>query len=156
MTCVCVQLKLRNTPFLDCVCVYVWLMPFSLPFGLYDPGASALCFVHKKAKRKTQLPFWGGQAGNPGETFSPALFLGQGRSLITDPEMSDGAQDESTWLHLGKFMTNPQKPTLCTCPPDKESFTPSCRLRVSPDTIRVSHWKQLKLNPAQFENILFT
>lgn len=33
--------------------------------------------------------------------------------------MSDGAQGESTWLYLGKFMTILQKMTPCTCPPDR-------------------------------------
>lgn len=39
--------------------------------------------------------------------------------FITDPEMSDGAQDKNTWLHLGKFMTIQQKTTKRAHPPDK-------------------------------------
>ena len=79
------------------------------------------------------------QAGNSGETFSSALFLGQRWSLIIDPEMSDGAQGESTCLHLGRFMTIPQKMTKCVCPPDKESSPSSHHLRVSPYKISFSH-----------------
>lgn len=108
-------------------------MPVSFSFGLSDVGTLALCFIYEKGKREWEIAATlrcaGAQAGNPWETFSSALFLGQRWSLITDPEMSDGAQGESIWLHLGKFTTILQKMRQGACPPDKESFASSCHLR---------------------------
>ena len=156
---ICVQFELRKHPLpWLCTCIHLINAFSPLPFGLYAEGFSFM--FHKKRKREQEIAAllrWAdSQAGNSGGTFSSALFLGQRWSLITDPEMSDGAQGESTRLHLGRFTTIPQKMTKCACPPDKESFPPSHHLWVSPDKISFSHWKRLKLNSMQTENILFT
>lgn len=128
--------------------LYIWVIPFSFAFGLYDLGALALCFEYKKGQRvrwschseEGRLKVRGLMRG-----LELCCYLDTDDLLVQTQKCQNGAQGKSTWLHLGKFMTILQKwlnmHALQTR--SHSSFSSSCHLRAGPYKISLSPWMQL-------------